>query len=317
MKKIYHLLLCLICTSSIFCSCSSDDSSYYDPYSHQEDAPFYPREVKTEKSSNKRNVSEVWTFEYDAFNKITAYTRETVTILQRESGEETTTEKENGQLSYNGDDVITNTITIEKEVEGFDYRKYQKENIIEIARYSAGHITKIERFISLFNEAGEKLRSTQTERKFEYSGDHCTWSQFTDKSNADNPITCTYTYDWDSDHKLTTIETDEKSSDSRIRKAYRYKYGKLSKDHGFQTNAFLYNQLPHIYAAMGYFGKDCPYTIYHEQQSFKLLNEGTWEADPTADSDKIYTPISNSANEFKYDISSSIYSTTYQVKFIK
>lgn len=311
MKKTLFYLFAL---ATVFCSCSSDDSTY-NPYNFQEKTPFYPKEIKIEKQSLKREITENWAFEYGKNNSISAYTHTTITKLQKEGYTETTTETETGSLSYyNGS--IANRITIVKEVSGFDYEKFQKQDIIENAECSDGRITAIKRLIDNYNKEGEKESSLTTSRTFTYTGDYCTESTYTDADNAESAATHTYTYNWDGRHNLTSIDVEEKERNARTRKQYKFEYGKLSNDYGFRINAFLHNQMPHIYAAMGYFGKDCPYNIETEQQTFRIFIDGQWETDNSSDN-KMFTLINNGSDELKYDISSDIYNTSYYIKFIK
>lgn len=315
MKTSPHYLFLLTAAITLLCSCSSDDSTY-NPYAYQEKTPFYPQEINIEKQNPKRKVAETWTFEYGKDNTITAYTHTTTNKLDKDGYTEETIERESGNLSYyNGS--ITNRITIEKAVSSYDYEKYHKEEIIENAECNSdGRITTIKRFIDRYNKDGIKESSTTTSRTFTYTGDYCTASTYTDADDATGAITHSYTYSWDGNHDLTSIEVEEKEKNARTRKQYKYSYGKLGKDYGFHANAFLYNQMPQIYAAMGYFGKDCPYIVESEQQTFKIFIDGQWETDNSADN-KIFTFISNNADEFKYDISSEIYTTNYDIKFIK
>lgn len=317
MRKILYLLLpiALIAISISSCSSSSDDTAF-NPYLEQEKSPFYPNEIRIEKQSGKRDISEKWTFEYNTDRTISAYTHETTTKQQKEGYIETTVEKESGSLSYYPNGKIANIINAEKEIFGYDYQKYNKEIIIENVECVEGRVEAIERMIDSYNKEGVKTSSTTTNRTFEYAGEHCVASIYTDRDNAAGHITHTYTYNWDGDCRLASIDIDEKGGDSRTRKTYNYTYGKLGTNHVFQANAFLYNHMPQIYAAMGYMGKDCPYTLYREEQVFKLFIDGRWEVDNSADN-KIFTLINNGTDEFKYDISSDIYSTNYDIKFIK
>lgn len=316
MRKILYLLLPIALIAISISSCSSSDDTAFNPYLEQEKSPFYPNEIIIEKQSGKREISEKWTFEYNSNRTISAYTHETTTKQQKEGYIETTVEKESGNLSYYPNGNIANVINAEKEIFGYDYQKYSKERIIEDVECVEGRITDIERMIDSYNKDGVKTSSTTTNRTFEYAGEHCVASRYTDMDNAAGHITHTYTYNWDGGCRLTSIDIDEKGGDSRTRKTYNYTYGKLGTNHVFQTNAFLYNHLPQIYAAMGYMGKDCPYTLYREEQVFKLFIDGRWEVDNSADN-KIFTLINNGTDEFKYDISSDIYSTNYDIKFIK
>ena len=316
MRKILYLLLPIALIAISISSCSSSDDTPFNPYLEQEKSPFYPNEIIIEKQSAKREISEKWTFEYNSNRTISAYTHETTTKQQKEGYIETTVEKESGSLSYYPNGNIANVINAEKEIFGYDYQKYNKERIIENIQCTEGRITTIERMIDSYNKDGVKTSSTTTNRTFEYADEFCVASTYTDKDNAAGQITHTYTYNWDGDCKLTSIDIDEKDGSLRTLKAYSYTYGKLGTNHMFQTNAFLYNHMPQIYAAMGYFGKDCPYTLYQEEQSFRLLIDGKWEEDYSADS-KIFTLTHNGANEFKYDVTSDIYNTNYDIKFIK
>ena len=101
MRKILYLLLpiALIAISISSCSSSSDDTAF-NPYLEQEKSPFYPNEIRIEKQSGKRDISEKWTFEYNTDRTISAYTHETTTKQQKEGYIETTVEKESGSLSY-------------------------------------------------------------------------------------------------------------------------------------------------------------------------------------------------------------------------
>lgn len=319
MKKYLFLLLPIAIITTLTCSCSDDSSSdnTYNPYLHQEKVPFYPQEIIIEKQSEKRHISEKWSFEYNDDDKtINSYTHETTTSLQKSDGEEITIEKESGHLSYFNNGNILNRIEVVKEISGFDYYKRHREEIIENVQSEKGLITNIERLIDSYNEDGIKTGSTTTTRTFGYAGEYCTSSKYTDADNTEGVITHTYSYTWNTEHKLTSVEIEEKGSDTRIHKTYNYTYGKLNDNHIFQTNAFLYNHLPQIYAAMGYFGKDCPYTMYQEEQVFKLFIDGKWEKDNSADS-KTVTLINNDADIFKYDILSDIYNTNYYIKFTK
>lgn len=313
MKKFFTIFL-FQAILFLISSCSSDDSAY-NPYTHREKSPFYPREIRIEKQSGKIDISEIWTFEYNTQNAITAYTHETVTKLEKKEGTETTTKIETGKLRYYPNGDISNDIALETKIDGILSNIQYKEEIDEDIQCNDGRITNIKRQIKKFNEKGEETY-TVTNRTFNYTGDHCTSSTFTDEYNSAGPITHTYTYYWDGSHKLTGVEIDEKEEESRVYKIFKYEYDKLSKDRVFQTNAFIHEQFPQIYAAMGYFGEDCPYEIHLEEQNFKIFINGTWDKDNSSDS-KTFTLLENNANELKYDISSNIYSTNYYVKFIK
>lgn len=314
MKKSLYSILSLVTIITLACSCSSEESTY-NPFAEQEKSPFYPQEIIVEKQNNKIDISEKWSFEYTAENKIKAYTHETTTKLETKNGTETTIKTENGKLSYYPNGDIHNEITLETNFDGPLNSAYKKDIINEDATCEDGRITDIKRQIRSYNDRGEMTTSV-TNRTFTYTDSHCTSSTYTDAYNADGPITHTYTYSWDSYHKLTGVEVNEKEENTRANKVFKYEYDKIDKDRGFHTNAFIYNHLPEIYAAMGYFGEDCPYTIYHEEQNFRLFIEGTWEKDNSADS-KLFTILENKDNEFKYDISSDIYNTNYYIKFIK
>ena len=319
MKKFFYLLLPLTVFTAFISSCSSDDT-FYDPYITQEKNPFYPQEIVINKESKSRKVSEKWTFEYGTDKKITAYTHETTTKHEYREKEnsytETTIETEKGELSYYSDEEIQTKITVEKEIFGLDYEKFQKEEITEIAKCANNHITEIKRYIDSSDKNGKVTGSTITKRTFSYSGDYCTQSIFTDNEKAAEANNTTYTYNWNGAFELANVDIDEKGGSSRTRKTYKYRYGNIGANHIFQTNAFLYNHLPQIYAAMGYFGKDCPYTIYREEQDFSLFIDGKWEKDNSSDS-KLFNLLNPDNDEFKYDISSDIYSAVYNIKFIK
>lgn len=93
MRKILYLLLPIALIAISISSCSSSDDTAFNPYLEQEKSPFYPNEIRIEKQSGKRDISEKWTFEYNTDRTISAYTHETTTKQQKEGYIETTVEK--------------------------------------------------------------------------------------------------------------------------------------------------------------------------------------------------------------------------------
>ena len=164
MKKSLYSILSLVTIIALACSCSSEESTY-NPFAEQEKSPFYPQEIIVEKQNNKIDISEKWSFEYTAENKIKAYTHETTTKLETKNGTETTIKRENGELSYYPNGDIHNKITLETEFDGPLNSAYKKDIINEDATCEDGRITDIKRQIRSYNDRGEMTTSV-TNRTF-------------------------------------------------------------------------------------------------------------------------------------------------------
>lgn len=312
MKKTIIETFALLSFTLIMFACSGDDTPY-NPYNHQSKEPFYPSEILIGKSSSKRNIEEKWTFEYTGRNNdtIRRYTHSTVTRITNNGFTETTTEQEEGTLSYPNKFLVQNKINYTKKVEGFENTNEEKQIIIERAKCGYGKIESIERVIDYIDENGGVIKSATSSRSFSYTGDHCTASTYTDENGKQT----TYTYNWDSRHRLNSVVVDDKSDNTRVNRTYNYSYGPVGKNYGFDINTFIYDNMPHVYSAMGFFGDASPYVIDEERQDFRILFEGRWEKDNSSDR-KIFT-TTEYTNEIKTDIMSDIYRNNYYIKFVK
>ena len=313
MKHTFKFIFTAI-TSILFVACSSDDTPY-NPYDHQDKEPFYPTGIVINKENRNRRIEERWEFEYtdNRKNNISKYTHTTKTTRTTDNNTtEVTTETEKGTLSYPGENLVQNIIDYTKEVEGDNRVTTERQTITERVECSDGRASRIETIINYKNAAGNIVNSAITSRDFGYTGDHCTSSTYTDESGK--PTTF-YTYRWDSSHKLVSVVIDDKNEENRINRTYNYSYGPVSADHGFDINAFAYDNLPHIYAAMGMFGKSAPYTIDEEEQDFRELFNGKWEKLASSDN-KVFTTTKNT-NEIEIDIFSKTFNYVYNIKFIK
>lgn len=312
MRRIFNFAIAAV-TGIAFMACSSDDAPY-NPYDHRDKESFYPSEIIINKESRNRDIDETWSFEYakSRKNRISKYTHTITTTRTDNNTTEITTETEEGALSYPNENIIQNIIDYTKTVEGGDRRQVERETITERVTCDEGRVSMIERIIDYKDENGNTTSSATTTRSFTYTGDHCTSSTYTDENGKQSTI---YTYRWDSSHKLNSVVVDDKTDERRISRTYNYAYGPVSTDYGFEINAFLYDNMPHIYAAMGMFGKSAPYVIDEEEQDFRELFDGKWEEISTSDT-KVFTPQKYS-DEIEIDIYSNIYRNNYNIRFIK
>lgn len=297
---------------TILCSACSDDSGNgsYNPYDKQIKTDFYPTTIEIGKKHDKRTISENWGITYSGDNKEKVeYTHK---IVDQYLGDEksTTTEEENATLHYfaNSNQII-NKITYKKSYEDKNITTYYTEDITEFATIKNGVIETIDR--NTIRTTGDKVENLSYRWSFEYSDGRCVASIYQDLNNTENRVS--RNYKWNKKHQISEITVESNEDGMRTNSSYKYGYGELSKDYGFQINAFIFDNYPHIYAALGLFGKTTPYKIIDETQMFKEWKDGKWHEDLKSDN-KTYD-LRDYSEKVNVIVDSDIYDTHYYINF--
>ncbi len=310
MSKNFFTPLCVILT--IICSACSDDSgnNSYNPYDKQAKAEFYPTTIEIGKKHARRNISERWDIKYsdDKKEKIEYSHKITDESLGNSS---ITVEEENGTLNFfaNSNQII-NKITYIKSYEDKDITTQYTEDITEFATIKDGVIESIDR--NTIRTSGDKVESLSYRWSFEYSDGRCVASLYQDLNNKDNKVS--RTYKWNKKHQISEITVESDEDGMRNYNSYKYGYGDLSADYGFQINAFIYDNYLHIYAALGLLGKTTPYTVNDETQAFKEWKDGKWHENLASDN-KIFMYNTSDPKKININVDSDIYDTHYYMNF--
>lgn len=306
-KNLLYLLIIAFSVAFTLNSCSDDDGPR-DPYLFQEKTPFYPSKITIEKKNQNREIFEEWSFVYNQDNTINSYTHNITTKRNRNGNEEITTEKENGKLDYFSNGEILNSITYDYYSTNQDNTTNYQENINETAYTTNGIINSIKRLVRKSNGV-----TYYTNQNFAYENNHCVRNELF----KDETLQYRYDYKWDGEHKLNEVEKDDYSGATRVRVSSKYTYGEENKNYGFKPEAFIYDNLPYIYAAMGMFDKSVPYTIEKEKQIVEFFEDNKWEKDNNAADCKYFTIIENRENNLKVDIASDIFDNIYYISYTK
>lgn len=263
--------------ATTFCACSSDDDNKaFNPYKEQVKEEFYPTEITIHKENSKNSVTESWQLAYYGENRSKVeYTHTIKDITMTNDGaierEETSTEQGTLQYYPAGEQII-NTIKYTKTGTDKNGTRSYSEETIETATLADGAIEYITRNTTRKDGNSEELLSG--EWLFEYTSEKCTEASYTDKNDDEN--NATYIFDWNKKYKITEIEAEDNNV-RRTNIVYKYTYGDLSKDYGFNINAFLFNNIPVIYSALGYLGKTTPYELLTETQTTKEWKDNKWQ----------------------------------------
>lgn len=263
MKKTYCLLITTILAVALT-ACSNDDT--FDPYKNQAKKPFYPTIVTFENSNNDgTKIDKKWELTYNTNNSIKAYT---YNYNVKASNGVKMKEEHSGALTYHkdpstGNDVIQNTIILSNTVTTLSTTENYNEKITEFVDINNGLIQKITILGHRTYSSGEEetYKNSQT---FTYSNNYCTSSTFTD-----NTGTTTYTYNWGAGklNSITIYQQDNSNNVTREEYSYTYDNNSFASDYEFNTLAFIYGNMPEIYAAMNLFGTTSAYKIESETYS--------------------------------------------------
>ena len=306
MKKIYYTLIAAIALA--FASCSESDD--FNPYKDQSKRPFYPTTVTFDNLNNDGSqVEKKWTLAYNSDNSIKAYTYDYKVVT---STKVEMKEQHMGELSYHkdpstGNDVIKNVITMTSQVTSLTSTESYSDKITELVEISGGTINKITT-LGLRTYSNGEEETFSTTRTFVYSNNFCIGSTLLDNSG-----TTTYKYSWGSGKLNSIAKYQQDNSNNVTNEEYKYTYSNrdLATDYGFNTMAFIYGNMPEIYAAMNLFGVTSAYKL--EGESYSGYRNFTGTSKPIAPVHRSYTILDN-VNSVTYTAdsqSSSIHKFTF------
>lgn len=263
MKKTYYILIATIITLTIG-ACS--DSENYDPYKEQNKRPFYPTNITFGNLNNDgTQIDKKWELTYNTNNNIKAYKYDY--NIKTSNGVEMK-EIHTGELTYHkdpstGNDVIQNILTVNSNVTSLTTIESYNDKITEYVEITDGMIQKITTLGQRTYSNGEKEAYSST-RTFTYTDKYCTSSTLIDNSG-----TTTYTYKWNNGKLNSTTKYLQDNSNNVTQEEYKYTYDNknLATDYEFNTMAFIYGNMPEIYAAMNLFGATSAYKIESENYS--------------------------------------------------
>ena len=262
MNRAYTLLLATL-AAILISACS--DSSNFDPYAAQEKRPFYPSTITFNTIDNNETKNDKkWDFTYNSDNTIKTYKYQN-TITTKDGKE--ITEAHTGKIIYytdaTGNRWMQNDIIVSNTVKDLTTMESYIDTIKEDVRLSSGLIQSI-------RTTGQRSYSNGTKeiysnsREFTYTDKYCT-SSIHNTSTA----TTTYRYAW-SNSRLNKITVSEQGKNNNIQQqvySYTYSNRDLGCDYGFNTLAFIYGNMPEIYAAMNLFGETSAYKLESEYYS--------------------------------------------------
>lgn len=262
MNRVYTFLLAAM-TALIFSAC--DDSSSFNPYEAREKRPFYPTTIAfCTVDNNETKTDKKWDFTYNADNTINTYKYQT-SITTKEGKE--ITESHAGKLIYytdaTGKQWIQNDIVVTNTVKDFALIESYCDTIKEDVSLSSGLIQSI-------RTTGQRSYSNGTKeiysnsREFSYTDKYCTGSTY----NTSTAKT-TYRYDWSNSRLNKVTVYEQEKNNSMMQQVYKYTYNSrdLGSDYGFNTLAFIYGNMPEIYASMNLFGATSAYKLEGENYS--------------------------------------------------
>ncbi len=263
MKKIvYFLTITAVCIALGACS----DSDSFDPYKNQSKRPFYPTTITFGNINNDgTQTDKKWELTYNADSSIKTYTYD---YCIEANNKVKIQEKHSGELTYHkdpstGNDVIQNILTINSNVESLAATESHSDKITEYVEIYNGAIQKITTLGQRTYSNGEKKAYSST-RTFTYSDKYCIASTLKDDNG-----TTTYKYSWNNGKLNSIIKNQQDNSNNVTQEEYKYTYDSrnLATNYEFNTLAFVYGNMPEIYAAMNLFGATTAYKIESENYS--------------------------------------------------
>ena len=261
MKKI--ISLSLIALAAIIVTSCSDESSLSDPFKEQSRQPFFPKNLSFRSTNNNGTVTEdSWVFEYNSDNTVKRYT-----CIHKITGYNLDIEERRiGDLRYYND--YTGSKCIEAKV----YVDYSSRKLAEMLTYTdtiTEDVVFSGNYISSINTkgwrttSGDRVSTLSSKQTFNYTNDLCTGSTFIDNNNEK-----TYTYSWKNNMLVNVVVHNQNKKNSDLtHDTYEYSYNNkiFATNYVFNPLAFIYNNKPLIYDAMGYMGKSTPYLLELEK----------------------------------------------------
>ena len=310
MKKAYHILIATVVAITL-AACSESDS--FNPYKNQVKKPFYPTTITFSNINNDgAQIDKKWELTYNADKSIKAYKYE---YSVKASNGVQMKEEHTGELTYHkdpltGNSSIKNTLTVTSNVTSLSAAEIYSDKIIELADIANGVIQKITTYGERTYSSGEE-ETYQNNLSFTYSDKYCTSGTLTD-----NTGTTTYTYNWGSG-KLNSIRKHQQDNSNNItQEEYNYTYdsNNLAVDYEFNIMAFVYGNMPEIYAAMNLMGATSAYKI--EGESYSGYRNFTGTTKPIAPVNRNYAVWEQSSDVITYTADSPS-SITYTYTFSK
>ena len=307
MKKIFSTLIAATIALT-FSACSESES--FDPYKNRSKRPFYPTTVSFSNLNNDGSHSEKeWKLTYNSDNSIKAYTYD---YSVKASSGVVMNEQHSGELSYHkdpstGNDVIQNILTLNSNVTSLASTESYCDKITEYVELSNGAIQEITTLGQRTYSNGEQ-EAYSTTRTFTYSDKYCIGSTLIDNSG-----TTTYKYNWSNGRLSSIVKYQQDNGNNVTQEEYKYTYDnrELSTDYEFNTMAFIYGNMPEVYAAMNLFGATAAYKI--EGESYSGYRNFTGTSKPIAPVNRNYT-ILETTNSVTYTADSQS-SSTYLFTF--
>ena len=302
MKKIFSTFLAATIALA-FAACS--ESENFDPYKNRSKRPFYPTTVSFANLNNDGSqIGKEWKLTYNSDNSIKAYTYD---YSVKASSGVVMNEQHSGELSYykdpsTGNDVIQNILTLNSNVISLASTESYCDKITEYVELSNGAIQKIKTLGQRTYSNGEQ-EAYSTTRTFTYSDKYCIGSTLIDNSG-----TTTYKYNWSNGKLSSIVKYQQDHGNNVIQEEYKYTYDnrELATDYEFNTMAFVYGNMPEIYAAMNLFGATAAYKI--EGESYSGYRNFTGTSKPIAPVNRNYT-IMETTNSVAYTADSQSSST--------
>ena len=276
MKKISNLLSAMMLIP-VFAACSDGDS--FDPYKNQSNRPFYPSTVSFSSLNNEgAQTDKLWKFTYNPDNTIKEYTYENK--VKTKNGVEVI-EQHSGNLTYYTDHAgnggILNKIVVTNELSEITTTEGYSDVITEDVKIVAGKVESIKTIAQRTYLNGTKEVFTTT-RNFTYTDKFCTGCTVNDASG-----TVSYSYSWGPAQLNKVVVYTQGQNNNITHEEYRYTYNKrdLATDYGFNTLAFVYGNMPEIYAAMNLFGESSAYKLEGESYSgYRTINNQQYNISP-------------------------------------
>lgn len=276
MKKTFYTILFAL-TTITFNAC--DDSDSFDPYKSQNNRPFYPTTVSFNSLDNENTQTEkTWNFSYNPNNSIKTYKYEH--SVKTNNGIEIS-EKHTGELTYytdaTGNNWILNKLIVNSTVRELTSTESYNDTITEDVKLSDGMIQTIKTIGQRTYSNGTK-EVYSTTRDFTYTDKYCTGSSINNTSG-----TTTYRYDWGNAQLKKVTVSEQGKNNSFSQQTYNYTYSKrdLAVDYGFNTLAFIYGNMPEIYAAMNLFGETSAYELEGENYNgYRNINGNQYNISP-------------------------------------
>ena len=309
MKNIYNILITTFITFTLS-ACSSDSDSF-DPYIHQSKRPFYPTTITFSNLNNDgTQTDKKWELSYNDNKSIKSYNYNY--NVKTNNGVEMK-EEHSGELTYykdpaTGNNVIQNILTINSNVTSLATAESYNDKITEYVELSSiGTIQKITTLGQRTYSNGEKEAYSNT-RTFTYTDKFCTSSTL-----IDNNGTTTYSYNWNNGkiNSIAKYQQDNSNNVTQEENIYTYDNNDFATDYEFNTMAFIYGNMPEIYAAMNLLGATTAYKI--ESENYSGYRNFTGTSKPIAPINRSYA-ILETTNSVTYTADSQS-SNTYIFTF--